>query len=79
MLAHYGLEPRMIHRASPNENGDVEAATGRPSAPSPAPLAAREPRLPHVAAYERFVVGVFEKRNAGRRARLARSWRRCGR
>jgi len=28
LLAHYGLEARTIHIASPNENGDVESSNG---------------------------------------------------
>jgi hypothetical protein len=72
MLAHYGLEPRMIHRASPNENGDVEAgngATGRALAQHLLLRGSRE--FSSVAAYERFLAEVFEKRNAARWARLA--------
>ena len=33
-MAHYGIEPRTIHVASPNENGDVESSNGASSARS---------------------------------------------
>ncbi|HEV8639067.1 MAG TPA: IS21 family transposase [Chloroflexota bacterium] len=72
LLAHYGLEPRMTHRASPNENGDVEAGNGATQRAIAQHLLLRGSRdFPSVEAYERFLVGVFEKRNAGRLARLA--------
>jgi hypothetical protein len=72
MLAHYGLEPRMIHRASPNENGDVEAGNGATGRALAQHLLLRGSRdFESVDAYERFLVGVLERRNAGRRARLA--------
>jgi hypothetical protein len=72
LLAYYGLEPRMTHRASPNENGDVEASNGATQRAIAQHLLLRGSRdFPSVEAYERFLAGVFEKRNAGRRARLA--------
>jgi hypothetical protein len=72
LLAHYGLEPRMTHRASPNENGDVEAGNGATQRAIAQHLLLRGSRdFPSVAAYEAFLAGVFERRNAGRRARLA--------
>jgi hypothetical protein len=72
LLAHYGLEPRMTHRASPNENGDVEAGNGATQRAIAQHLLLRGSRdFPDVAAYEAFLAGVFERRNAGRRTRLA--------
>src|SRR5262245_17189070 len=72
LLAHYGLEPRMTHRASPNENGDVEASNGATQRALAQHLLLRGSRdFPSVEAYERFLVGLFERRNAGRRPRLA--------
>lgn len=72
LLTHYGLEPRMIHRASPNENGDIEAGNGALQRAIAQHLLLRGSRdFPSVAAYEAFLVGVFERRNAGRRTRLA--------
>jgi hypothetical protein len=72
LLAHYGLEPRMTHRASPNENGDVEASNGATQRAIAQHLLLRGSRdFPSVEAYERFLATVFEKRNAGRRTRLA--------
>ncbi len=72
LLAHYGLEPRMTHRASPDENGDVEAGNGATQRAIKQHLLLRGSRdFPSVEAYERFLVGVFEQRNAGRRGRLA--------
>lgn len=72
LLAHYGLAPRMTHRASPNENGDVEASNGATGRAIAQHLLLRGSRdFPSVAAYERLLCGVFEKRNAARRERLA--------
>lgn len=72
LLAHYGLEPRMTHRASPNENGDVEAGNGATQRAIRQHLLLRGSRdFPSVAAYEAFLAGIFERRNAGRRTRLA--------
>jgi hypothetical protein len=71
LLAHYGLEPRMTHRASPNENGDVEASNGATQRAIAQHLLLRGSRdFPSVAAYEAFLAAIFEKRNAGRRDRL---------
>lgn len=72
LLAHYQLEPRMTHRASPDENGDVEASNGATQRAIKQHLLLRGSRdFPSVAAYEAFLAGIFEQRNAGRRVRLA--------
>jgi hypothetical protein len=62
----------MTHRASPNENGDVEAGNGAIQRAIAQHLLLRGSRdFPSVEAYERFLFGVFDKRNAGRWPRLA--------
>jgi len=72
LLGHYGLEPRMTHRASPNENGDVEAGNGALGRAIAQHLLLRGSRdFTGVAAYEAVLAGIFEKRNARRQARLA--------
>lgn len=71
LLAHYRLEPRTTHRASPNENGDVEASNGALQRAIAQHLLLRGSRdFPSVVAYEAFLVGIFEKRNARRQTRL---------
>ena len=62
----------MTHRASPNENGDVEASNGATQRAIAQQLLLCGSRdFPDVAAYEAFLAGIFERRNAGRGTRLA--------
>ena len=72
LLAHYGLEPRTTHRASPNENGDVEASNGAMQRAIEQHLLLRGSRdFPTVTAYAAFLASIFEKRNLRRQTRLA--------
>jgi len=72
LLAHYGLEARSIHLASPNENGDVESINGGLKRAVEQHLLMRGSRdFKSIAAYEAFLFGIMEKRNAGRQQKLA--------
>jgi hypothetical protein len=72
LMAHYGIEPRTIHVGSPNENGDVESANGAFKRAVKQHLLLRGSRdFESLAAYEAFLWGLMEKRNAGRQAKLA--------
>ncbi len=72
LLAHYGLEGRTIHLASPNENGDIEASNGGLKRAVEQHLLLRGSRdFTNIAVYEAFLFGIMEKRNAGRQQKLA--------
>jgi hypothetical protein len=72
LLAHYGMEPRTIHLASPNENGDIEASNGGFKRAVEQHLLLRGSRdFKNFATYEAFLFGIMEKRNAGRQQKLA--------
>ena len=72
LLAHYGLEARTIHIASPNENGDVESSNGGIKRAVNQHLLLRGSRdFESIAAYEIFLFGIMDRRNAGRQAKLA--------
>lgn len=72
LLAHYGLEARTIHLASPNENGDIEASNGGFKRAVEQHLLLRGSRdFANIAVYESFLFGILEKRNAGRQQKLA--------
>lgn len=72
LMAHYGIEPRTIHVGSPNENGDVESANGAFKRAVKQHLLLRGSRdFESLAAYEAFLWGIMEKRNAGRQEKLA--------
>jgi hypothetical protein len=71
LLAHYGMEPRTIHVNSPNENGDVESLNGGFKRAVVQHLLLRGSRdFERLEAYEAFLWGVMEKRNAGRQVKL---------
>jgi hypothetical protein len=71
LLAHYGLEARTIHLASPNENGDVESSNGGIKRAVNQHLLLRASRdFESIAAYETFLFGIMDRRNAGRQAKL---------
>lgn len=71
LLAHYGLEARTIHLSSPNENGDVESSNGGLKRAVKQHLLLRGSRdFESVAAYETFLFGIMEKRNAARQVKL---------
>jgi hypothetical protein len=72
LMAHYGMEPRTIHGASPNENGDVESANGAFKRAVQQHLLLRGSRdFENLATYETFLWGIMERRNAGRQVKLA--------
>ena len=72
LLAHYGLEARTIHVASPNENGDVESSNGGLKRAVKQHLLLRGSRdFESLAIYEAFLFGIMDKRNAARQAKLA--------
>lgn len=71
LLAHYGLEARTIHLASPNENGDVESSNGGLKQAIKQHLLLRGSRdFESLEAYETFLFKIMEKRNATRQAKL---------
>jgi hypothetical protein len=72
LMAHYGMEPRTIHVASPNENGDVESANGAFKRAVKQHLLLRGScDFENLAIYETFLWGIMERRNAGRQVKLA--------
>jgi hypothetical protein len=72
LLVHYGMEPRTIHVNSPNEQGDIEAANGTFKRGVEQHLLMRGNRdFPALPVYETFLWDLLDKRNAGRRVRLA--------
>ncbi len=72
LMAHYGLEARTIHVGSPNENGDVESSNGGLKRSVEQHLLLRGSRdFESIEAYEVFLFGVMDRRNAGRQQRLA--------
>ncbi len=71
LLAHYGIEARTIHIASPNENGDVESSNGGIKRAVEQHLLMRGSRdFESLAVYEIFLFGIMEKRNATRQLKL---------
>ena len=72
LMTHYGIEPRTIHIASPNENGDIESINGAFKRGVKQHLLLRGSRdFEGLEAYETFLWQVMEKRNALRSKRLA--------
>jgi len=72
LLAHYGMEVRTTHVASPNENGDVESSNGGVKRAVEQHLLLRGSRdFESIAVYEKFLFGIMEKRNAGRQEKLS--------
>jgi len=72
LLAHFGMEPRTIHVGNPNENGDIESSNGGFKRAAEQHLLLRGSRdFEHLEAYEAFLWGIMEKRNAGRQKKLA--------
>lgn len=72
LLNHYGLEPKTIHVASPNENADVESAHGVLKRALKQELLLRGSReFEDIEAYEAFLFKVMDKRNKQRQERLA--------
>ena len=71
LLDHYGLEPKTIHVASPNENADVESAHGALKRTLKQELLLRgSQEFEDIEAYEAFLFEVMDKRNKQRQERL---------
>lgn len=72
LLGEQGIEARVTHVASPDENGDVEAANGAFKRAIEQELLLRESRdFNSMESYEHFIHEVLRRRNAGRSHRLA--------
>lgn len=72
LLNHYKLEPRVTHRQSPQEDGDVESSHGGLKRALEQHLLLRGSRdFASLEDYRAFVEQVMDKRNALRRERLA--------
>jgi len=72
LLNHYKLEPRVTHRQSPQEDGDVESSHGGLKRALRQHLLLRGSRdFASLDDYRAFVGQVMDKRNALRRERLA--------
>ena len=72
LLGHYGLEPRVTHRQSPQEDGDVESSHGGLKRALRQHLLLRGSRdFESLDSYRAFVEQVMDKRNQLRRPRLA--------
>jgi hypothetical protein len=71
LLGHYGLEPRVTHRQSPQEDGDVESSHGGLKRALRQHLLLRGSRdFESLDSYRAFVEQVMDKRNQLRRTRL---------
>jgi len=71
LLNHYSLKPRVTHRRSPQENGDVESLHGGLKRALEQHLLLRGSRdFESLVAYEAFIHAVMERRNRGRQERL---------
>jgi transposase len=72
LCEHFGLLPRTIGIACPNENGDVESSNGHLKRRLRQHLLLRGSRdFESEAGYERFLEEVLERGNQGRREKLA--------
>jgi transposase len=72
ICAHYGLEPRVINVARPQENGCCESAHGHLKRRIQQHLLLRGSRdFASEAEYDRFLIGVLESANRLRAARVA--------
>jgi hypothetical protein len=75
-MRHYGLEGEKTQAGHGNENGDVEQRHHRFKRAVAQELLLRGSRdFASVAAYQRFLQGLFERLNAGRKLRLAEEMR----
>jgi hypothetical protein len=76
LMRHYGLEGEKTQAGHGNENGDVEQRHHRFKRAVAQELMLRDSRdFDSVAAYQRFLQGLFERLNAGRKHRLAEEMR----
>jgi len=71
LLQHYGMEGGVTHVASPDENGDVEAANGALKRAIEQHLLLRGSRdFADIPAYEAFLFAIMRRRNALRQPEL---------
>jgi len=71
-MRHLGMEPRTTAVGAKEQNGDVEASNGALKRRLEQALLVRGSRdFADQAEYERFIVGVTRKANAGRGPRVA--------
>jgi transposase len=76
LAKHYGMKPRTIGIDCPDQNGDVESQNGHLKRRLEQHLLLRGHRdFESVEAYDGFVVGVMDKANHPRRARLAEEYK----
>jgi hypothetical protein len=71
LLAELGMEARVTHVASPDENGDIEASNGSLKRAVEQELLLRGSRdFASIEAYEHFLYDLLRRRNAARSERL---------
>lgn len=71
LMEHFGLDPRVIHKRNPNENGDVESSNGSLKRALKQHLLLRGQRnFDNLDDYEQFLFDVMDQRNRLRRDRL---------
>ena len=71
LMAHFGMEPQLIHVGAPQEHGDVEAGNGALKRSLEQTLLLRGSRdFGLLTDYEAFLEGVLTRRNQRRQARL---------
>jgi hypothetical protein len=76
LVKHYGMNPRTIGIDCPDQNGDVESQNGHLKRRLVQHLLLRGSRdFESVAVYDAFVMGVLDKANHPRRARLAEEYK----
>jgi hypothetical protein len=76
LVKHYGMKPRTIGIDCPDQNGDVESLNGHLKRRLEQHLLLRGYRdFDSAAAYDGFVMGVMDKANHTRRARLAEEFK----
>ena len=76
LVKHYGMKPRTIGIDCPDQNGDVESQNGHLKRRLEQHLLLRGYRdFESVGAYDGFVMGVLDKANSPRRARLAEEFK----
>lgn len=72
LMAHLGMEAQTIHIKRPDENGDIEAANGALKKAVKQHLLLRgNSDFESTEAYEQFLYGIMDKRNAQRSEKLA--------
>ena len=72
LLEHYGIEPRVTHVSSPQENGDIESSNGGFKRALEQHLLLRGSRdFESLQVYEAFLFELMERRNQTRQQRLA--------